>query len=112
MTQQVQGDLVIEDRGAVLVARVDGGPHSLFGVQIATRIDALVDRAAPPDVLEGQVARSALRAGEDRRVVPASAAGAALDRQPGVVGGLPVAGRPPVGLRDGPPRARAGDRHR
>jgi enoyl-CoA hydratase/carnithine racemase len=45
MTLQVRGDLVIEDRGAVLVARVDGGPHSLFGVQIATQLDALVDRA-------------------------------------------------------------------
>jgi enoyl-CoA hydratase/carnithine racemase len=45
MTQQVQGDLVIEDRGAVLVARVDGGPHSLFGIQIANQLDALVDRA-------------------------------------------------------------------
>ena len=45
MTQQVRGDLVIEDRGAVLVGRVDGGPHSLFGVRIATQLDALVDRA-------------------------------------------------------------------
>jgi len=45
MTQQVRGDLVIEDRGAVLIARVDGGPHSLFGVQIANQLDALVTRA-------------------------------------------------------------------
>jgi enoyl-CoA hydratase/carnithine racemase len=45
MTQQLQGDLVIEDRGAVLVARVDGGPHSLFGVQIANQLEALVNRA-------------------------------------------------------------------
>jgi enoyl-CoA hydratase/carnithine racemase len=45
MAQQLRGALVIEDRGAVLVARVDGGPHSLFGVQIATQLDALVDRA-------------------------------------------------------------------
>lgn len=44
MTQQVRGDLVIEDRGRVLVARVDGGPHSLFGVQIADQLEALVDR--------------------------------------------------------------------
>jgi enoyl-CoA hydratase/carnithine racemase len=45
MTQQSRGDLVIEDRGAVLVARVDGGPHSLFGVQISDQLGALVDRA-------------------------------------------------------------------
>ncbi|WP_285032707.1 enoyl-CoA hydratase/isomerase family protein [Mycolicibacterium sp. lyk4-40-TYG-92] len=45
MAQQVRGDLVIEDRGPVLVARVDGGPHSLFGVQIANQLEALVDRA-------------------------------------------------------------------
>lgn len=45
MTQQLRGELVIEDRGAVLIARVDGGPHSLFGVQIANQLDALVDRA-------------------------------------------------------------------
>ena len=45
MTQQVEGNLVIEDHGAVLVVRVDGGPHSLFGVQIANQLEALVDRA-------------------------------------------------------------------
>ncbi|MBN7304459.1 enoyl-CoA hydratase/isomerase family protein [Mycobacteroides abscessus subsp. bolletii] len=51
MTHQVRGDLVIEDRGAVLVARVDGGPHSLFGVQIANQLEALVERAdRDPDV--------------------------------------------------------------
>ncbi|MEV0669240.1 enoyl-CoA hydratase/isomerase family protein [Mycobacterium sp. NPDC050441] len=45
MTQQVRGDLVIEDHGPVLVARVDGGPHSLFGIQIASQLGTLVDRA-------------------------------------------------------------------
>jgi len=45
MAQQTRGELVIDDRGGVLVARVDGGPHSLFGVQIATQLDALVERA-------------------------------------------------------------------
>ncbi len=51
MTQQVHGELVIEDHGPVLVARVDGGPHSLFGIQIANQLDALVDRAdRDPDV--------------------------------------------------------------
>ncbi|MUL68203.1 enoyl-CoA hydratase [Mycobacterium sp. CBMA 234] len=42
--QQQQGELVIEDRGSVLVVRVDGGPHSLFGVQIADQLEALVNR--------------------------------------------------------------------
>jgi len=42
--QQQKGELVIEDRGTVLVVRVDGGPHSLFGVQLADQLDALVDR--------------------------------------------------------------------
>jgi enoyl-CoA hydratase/carnithine racemase len=51
MTQQVRGELRIEDHGPVLVARVDGGPHSLFGIQIANQLDALVDRAdRDPDV--------------------------------------------------------------
>jgi len=36
--------LTVEDRGAVQVVRVDGGPHSLFGVQIANQLDELVDR--------------------------------------------------------------------
>ena len=45
MTQQVRGDLVVDDRGSVLVVQVDGGPHSLFGVQIANQLEALVDRA-------------------------------------------------------------------
>ena len=34
----------IEDRAAVLIVRVDGGPHSLFGLDIANELDALVDR--------------------------------------------------------------------
>lgn len=51
MTQQVRGELRIEDHGPVLVARVDGGPHSLFGIQIANQLDALVERAdRDPDV--------------------------------------------------------------
>ena len=44
MAHEVPGKLEIDDRGAVLVVRVDGGPHSLFGVQIAEQLDALVDR--------------------------------------------------------------------
>lgn len=45
MAQEVRGKLEIEDRGAVLVARVDGGPLGLFGNDIAEQLDALVDRA-------------------------------------------------------------------
>lgn len=36
--------LTVEDRGAVQIVRVDGGPHSLFGVQIADQLDELVSR--------------------------------------------------------------------
>jgi enoyl-CoA hydratase/carnithine racemase len=36
--------LTVEDRGAVQIVRVDGGPHSLFGVQIADKLDELVTR--------------------------------------------------------------------
>ena len=45
MTAEVRGNLEIEDRGAVLVARIDGGPLGLFGNDIAEQLDALVDRA-------------------------------------------------------------------
>ena len=45
MTHQLTGQLEIEDRGAVLVARVDGGPHALFGRDIAGQLEELVDRA-------------------------------------------------------------------
>ena len=34
----------IEDRGSVLIVRVDGGPHSLFGVEIAKQLEEFVDR--------------------------------------------------------------------
>jgi len=45
MSSEVQGNLEVEDRGAVLVVRVDGGPLGLFGNDIAEQLDALVDRA-------------------------------------------------------------------
>lgn len=45
MAQPVTGRLKIEDRGAVLLATVDGGPNQLFGRDIADQLDALVDRA-------------------------------------------------------------------
>ncbi|KZX22559.1 enoyl-CoA hydratase/isomerase family protein [Rathayibacter tanaceti] len=45
------GHLDIDDRGAVLVARIDGGPHALFDVAIARELKELVDRAdRDPDI--------------------------------------------------------------
>ena len=44
MTQKDEGHFEIEDRGAVLIVRVDGGPHALFGREIANHLDELVDR--------------------------------------------------------------------
>jgi enoyl-CoA hydratase/carnithine racemase len=44
MTHQHTSHFEIEDREAVLIARIDGGPHSLFGVDLANRLDELVDR--------------------------------------------------------------------
>ncbi len=40
----MSGHLGIEDRGAVLIVRVDGGQHSLFGLDIANELEELVDR--------------------------------------------------------------------
>ncbi len=51
MAEEVSGNIEVEDRGAVLVGRVDGGPLGLFGNQIAEQLDLLVDRAdADPSV--------------------------------------------------------------
>src|SRR5246500_5084082 len=44
MTHQDTSHLQIEVRGATLIVRVDGGPHSLFGVGTANELDAFVDR--------------------------------------------------------------------
>src|SRR2546421_10871095 len=44
MAHEDKGHLEVEDRGAVLIVRVDGGPHSLFGLDIANELDELVDR--------------------------------------------------------------------
>jgi enoyl-CoA hydratase/carnithine racemase len=40
----MSGHLEIEDRGAVLLVRVDGGQHSLFGLEIANQLEEFVDR--------------------------------------------------------------------
>ena len=44
MAHEDKGHLEVEDRGAVLIVRVDGGPHSLFGLDIANQLEELVDR--------------------------------------------------------------------
>lgn len=44
MTQELTGRLEVEDRGAVQVVRVDGGPHALFGLDIANQLSELVER--------------------------------------------------------------------
>ncbi|MEU5891847.1 enoyl-CoA hydratase/isomerase family protein [Streptomyces sp. NPDC047461] len=45
MPNEDKGHLEIEDRGAVLIVRLDGGPHHVFGLDIANQLDELVDRA-------------------------------------------------------------------
>ena len=47
MTHEDKGRLEVEDRGAVLIVRVDGGPHGLFGLDIANQLEAFVDQAQP-----------------------------------------------------------------
>jgi enoyl-CoA hydratase/carnithine racemase len=44
MTHKKNNHLDIENRGSVLVVRVDGGPHSLFGIDAANELDEFVDR--------------------------------------------------------------------
>ena len=44
MAHEGKGRLEVEDRGAVLIVRVAGGPHGLFGLDIANQREELVDR--------------------------------------------------------------------
>jgi enoyl-CoA hydratase len=44
MANEDKGRLEIEDRGAVLIVRVDGGRHGLFGLEIANKLEELVTR--------------------------------------------------------------------
>jgi hypothetical protein len=44
MTPEAKGHLEVEDRGAILIVRVDGGPHGVFGADIADQLEDLVDR--------------------------------------------------------------------
>jgi enoyl-CoA hydratase/carnithine racemase len=51
MTPEGKGHLEVEDRGAVLIVRVDGGPLGEFGADIADQLEDLVDRVdRDPDV--------------------------------------------------------------
>lgn len=42
--EDLKGHLQIEERGAILIVRVDGGPHALFGLEIANQLEELVER--------------------------------------------------------------------
>jgi len=44
MTHKDKGHFEIEDPGAVLIVRADGGPHALFGLEIANELEEFVDR--------------------------------------------------------------------
>src|SRR5436190_901866 len=45
MTHDDRGQLEIEDRGAVLLARIEGGPRGVLGPDVAEQLEELVDRA-------------------------------------------------------------------
>jgi enoyl-CoA hydratase len=45
MAQRESGHLEIEERGAVLLVHIDGGPRQVFGPDIAEQLEQLVDRA-------------------------------------------------------------------
>src|SRR5438445_1803447 len=48
---RTDGHIDVENHGAVLVARIDGGPHALFDAAIAKQLKELVDRAdRDPDI--------------------------------------------------------------
>lgn len=44
-SSQTKGNINIENHGAILVARIDGGPHALLDQEIARQLKELVDRA-------------------------------------------------------------------
>jgi enoyl-CoA hydratase/carnithine racemase len=45
MTNKDEARLQVEGNGSVLLVRVDGGEHGLFGLDLAIQLDELVDRA-------------------------------------------------------------------
>jgi enoyl-CoA hydratase/carnithine racemase len=55
MNNQDQGHLDVEDRGTVLIVRVDGGPLGVFGPDIAEQLGTLVDRADHDPKVRGVV---------------------------------------------------------
>ena len=42
---RADGHIEVENHGAVLVARIDGGPHALFDAALTKQLKELVDRA-------------------------------------------------------------------
>lgn len=49
--QEPAARIDIETRGAALLVRIDGGPHQLFGAELARQLEALVDRVdKDPDI--------------------------------------------------------------
>ena len=51
VTKDEKGHLEVEDRGAVQVVRIHGGPHALFGLDIADQLEELIERVdKDPDV--------------------------------------------------------------
>lgn len=51
MTTKDKAQLEVEEHGSTLLVRVDGGKHGLFGLDVATQLDKLVDRAdKDPDI--------------------------------------------------------------
>ena len=45
MQSNLNGYFKIEDLGKVLVVRINGGPHAVFGAHLAEQLESLVDRA-------------------------------------------------------------------
>jgi enoyl-CoA hydratase/carnithine racemase len=41
---QTKGNIIVENRGAILIARIDGGPHALLDQEIAKQLKELVDK--------------------------------------------------------------------
>jgi enoyl-CoA hydratase/carnithine racemase len=55
ISQEKKAHLEIEELGSVLIVRVDGGKHGLFGLDIANELDKLVDRVDKDANIHGVV---------------------------------------------------------
>ncbi|QHE69852.1 hypothetical protein [Rhodococcus sp. WAY2] len=53
MTHKTKGHLEVEDRGEVMSVRVDGRPHSLFGIDIANQLERSVYFGGSMSLAEG-----------------------------------------------------------